>query len=367
LLALKDKRVVVSVSNDLSYDQRVKRSCESLTQLGAKILVIGRLLPNSKPYHPSYAISRVKLPFIKGAGFYITFQIYLFWKLLFTKTDIYFSNDLDTLLPNFLVSKIKNKKLIYDTHELFTEVPELQGRWQKKVWLYAEKWMFPKLKNIITVNDSIANIYQKKYAVKIHVIRNIPFLHPLPPIQKNTTFTLILQGAGINVDRGAEELVDAMGLLDNVILKIVGNGDVIPDLKNKVIDKKLSNKIIFIDKCSPEELRKITATCHVGISLDKDTNSNYKFSLPNKLFDYIHAEIPVIASDLIEIKKIINTYNVGLVVEKVSPIEIAKKVKILQTNPNLYEEFCNNCKKAKTILNAQSEQEIFKQIVSNVQ
>ncbi len=367
MLALINKRVVVSVSNDLSYDQRVKRTCESLTQLGVNVLLIGRLLPNSKPYQPNYAILRVKLPFIKGAGFYITFQIYLFWKLLFTKTDIYFSNDLDTLLPNFLVAKIKNKKLIYDTHELFTEVPELQGRWQKKIWLLVEKWMFPKLKNIITVNDSIAKIYEEKYSVKIQVIRNIPFLHPLPPIQKNTSFTLILQGAGINIDRGAEELVDAMELLENVMLKIVGNGDVIPELKNRVISKNLSNKIIFIDKCSPEELRKITATCHIGISLDKDTNSNYKYSLPNKLFDYIHAEIPVIASDLIEVKKIINTYNVGLIVEKVSPNDIAKQVKLLQTNPNLYEELCSNCKKAKIILNAQSEQEIFKKIVSNVQ
>ena len=107
MLALINKRVVVSVSNDLSYDQRVKRTCESLTQLGVNVLLIGRLLPNSKPYQPNYAILRVKLPFIKGAGFYITFQIYLFWKLLFTKTDIYFSNDLDTLLPNFLVAKIK--------------------------------------------------------------------------------------------------------------------------------------------------------------------------------------------------------------------------------------------------------------------
>ena len=69
--------------------------------------------------------------------------------------------------------------------------------------------------------------------------------------------------------------------------------------------------------------------------------------LPNKLFDYIHAEIPVIASDLIEVKKIINTYNVGLIVEKVSPNDIAKQVKLLQTNPNLYEELCSNCKKAK--------------------
>ena len=158
-----------------------------------------------------------------------------------------------------------------------------------------------------------------------------------------------------------------MELLENVMLKIVGNGDVIPELKNRVISKNLSNKIIFIDKCSPEELRKITATCHIGISLDKDTNSNYKYSLPNKLFDYIHAEIPVIASDLIEVKKIINTYNVGLIVEKVSPNDIAKQVKLLQTNPNLYEELCSNCKKAKIILNAQSEQEIFKKIVSNVQ
>jgi glycosyltransferase involved in cell wall biosynthesis len=366
LTTLKQKRIVVSVSNDLSFDQRVKRSCESLTQMGAEILLIGRLLPHSIAYQPHYKITRVKLPFVKGAGFYISFQVYLFWKLLFTKADIYVSNDLDTLLPNFLVAKIKNKKLIYDTHELYTDVPELQGRWQKKVWLVAEKFMFPKLKNVLTVNDSIASIYEKKYKVKVHVVRNIPFLHPLPPTQKNSPFTLILQGAGINMDRGAEELVDAMELLDDVVLKIVGNGDVIPNLKNRVAHKNLSNKIIFVDKCSPEELRKITASCHVGLSLDKDTNPNYKYSLPNKLFDYIHAEIPVIASDLIEIKNIIHKHQVGLIVQSVTPTAIAQQVKYLQSNTAVYATLSENCKKAKVLLNAQNEQEIFKKIVSNV-
>jgi glycosyltransferase involved in cell wall biosynthesis len=367
LTSIKQQRIAVSVSNDLSFDQRVKRSCESLTQMGIEVILIGRLLPNSIFYQANYKIYRVKLPFIKGAGFYISFQIYLFWKLLFTKADIYFSNDLDTLLPNFLVAKIKNKKLIYDTHELFTEVPELQGRWQKKIWLSVENFIFPKLKNVLTVNDSIAAIYQKKYNVTVNVVRNIPFLYPLPPTQKNTPFTLILQGAGINIDRGAEELVDALELVENVILKIVGNGDVIPILKHRVINKNLTNKVIFIDKCNPEELRKITASCHVGLSLDKNTNSNYKYSLPNKLFDYIHAEIPVIASDLIEVKNIIQKHQVGLIVQSVTPVEIAEKIKYLQSNTNLYVSFCENCKKAKTILNAQNEQEILKQIVSNVQ
>lgn len=364
---LKNKRIVVSVSNDLNFDQRVKRICESLTQLGGDVILLGRLLPNSKPYHTNYKTSRVKLPFYKGAGFYISFQIYLFWKLLLTKSDLLYSNDLDTLLPNYLVAKIKNKKLVYDSHELFTEVPELQGRWQRKIWLIVEKLIFPKLKNVITVNDSIAQIFQIKYDVPIKVIRNIPFLVNHYPIPKQPKFTLILQGAGINIDRGAEELVDAMLYLDNVVLFIVGNGDVVPELKKRVKLKNLGNKIIFKGKCSPDELKKITMSCHLGLSLDKDTNPNYKFSLPNKLFDYIHAEIPIVSSNIIEIKKIINEYKVGLIVEEVTPTTIVEKVKYLLANPKIYNELCENCTKAKKQLNAQIEQEKFKKIILDVQ
>lgn len=115
----------------------------------------------------------------------------------------------------------------------------------------------------------------------------------------------MLQGAGINVDRGAEEAVASMAFIDNAILLIIGGGDVILQLKQMVIKGNLSSKIIFIDKLPPDELAAWTKLADIGLTLDKDTNINYRLSLPNKIFDYIHAGIPVLTSNLIEVKKLL--------------------------------------------------------------
>lgn len=135
---------------------------------------------------------------------------------------------------------------------------------------------------------------------------------------------ILLQGAGINVDRGAEEAVASMAFIDNAILLIIGGGDVILQLKQMVIKGNLSSKIIFIDKLPPDELAAWTKLADIGLTLDKDTNINYRLSLPNKIFDYIHAGIPVLTSNLIEVKKIVENYNVGKVTEDHNPETIAK-------------------------------------------
>ena len=335
------KRIIISVSNDLYSDQRVRKVCSTLLNMGYEIVLLGRKLHNSQEIPDrGYKIKRFSLWFTKGPLFYANLNIRLFFYLLFHKADVLLANDLDTLAPNYIVSKLKSVPIVYDTHEYYTEVPELQGRFAKKVWERIEKAIFPKLENIFTVNNSIANIYEKKYNVKINVIRNLP-TKKLEIAYKNKSELgliekqkyIILQGAGINIDRGAEELVQAMKYVDTAVLLIVGDGDVVPRLKEMVNKMKLSEKVIFISKQSPELLKSYTYNCEIGFSLDKDTNLNYRYSLPNKVFDYIQSGIPILASDLPEIKKIVIGNDVGLICEINTPNEIAKNInKMLAEN-----------------------------------
>lgn len=360
----KKKHVIVSVTNDLTTDQRVKKVCESLKKLNVEILLVGRLLPGSNNLQRPYACKRMKLIFNQGALFYAEYNLRLFLLLLFTKADIYHANDLDTLLANYLASKIRCKPLVYDSHEYFTGVPEIQHKkLVKKTWTMIESWIFPKLNHIFTVNNSIASLYNQKYGKKLTVLRNIPRKNKGTHFKSKRQLNIpedkniiITQGAGINIDRGIEEAVEAMQYLKNVYFLIIGNGDVIPKLKDRVRQLNLENSIIFKGKMSYEDMMQYTHHAELGLTLDKNTNINYKLSLPNKIFDYIHAGIPVLASKIIEVEKVVEKYNIGLIINNHEPKHIAQQIQLAIKN-NLKKEYESNLKNAARELSWESEEQ----------
>ncbi len=331
------KKIYISVISDLVTDQRVHRTAYTLRGQGASVVLVGRRLSSSLPMSSrAYRTIRLKLFFQRGPMMYAWFNIRLFFFLLFKKADLLVANDLDTLLANFLVSKIRRIPLVYDSHEYFTEVPELVSRpFVQRFWKLLERSIFPKLKAVFTVNDSIADLYEKEYQVKVHVVRNIPLndqfnqhviFHELTreeaglPVDRTI---YLLQGSGINIHRGAEEAVEAMKWVDDALLLIIGGGDVIDILKKMTLDLGLSDKVKFVPKMPPTELRKWTRLADFGLTLDKDTNLNYRYSLPNKLFDYIESGLPVITTDLPEVRRIVELYDIGRIVPTLTPQYLA--------------------------------------------
>ncbi len=367
----KSKKALVSVINDLSTDQRVNRSCMVLKEMGYEVTLVGRSKGDSQPLSPrEYNCNRMHLLFESGPLFYLEFNVRLFFFLLVRSCDLYFSNDLDTLLPNYIVSKLKGKKLIYDSHEIFCEVPELvEATTKKKIWEKIEKSIVPKLTYCITVNQSIANWFYEKYKTKFVVVRNIPSYVKNGITKSRVELNLpadkkivLLQGAGINVHRGAEEIVDAMQDLEGVLFLVIGGGDVIEQLKAQSKSLKLEEKIIFLPKMNASDLFHYTCTADIGITIDKDTNINYHFSLPNKIFDYMHAGIPILASPLPEIKAIISTYNIGDFIQDHQPKNIAAKIQEMLNSPN-YQTWKTNLKKAAGENNWFQEKEILISLV----
>lgn len=359
------KKAVVSVINDLVTDQRVHRTCTTLQEMGYDVLLVGRRKHDSLPLaERKYKTHRMKLSAEKGIWFYIFFQWRLFLFLRKQQVDLFVANDLDTLWPNYVVAKRKKKPLVYDTHEIFTEVPELVNRqFKQKIWKRLERRLFPKLKYTFTVNDSIAEWYENAYGNRPLVVRNIPNMNlPSRTLTRKEVHLpenkkiIVLQGAGINVHRGAEEMVEAMKFLDNTILVIIGSGDVIHVLKEMAEQNHLDEKVLFIGKLPPDELRAWTRLADMGVTLDKDTNINYRFSLPNKIFDYIHAGIPVLASDLVEVRKIVESYNVGKITPNHDPESIAKIIREMLASPE-YSTWKSNTQKAAAELNWEKEKE----------
>ena len=355
---MKKKRLILSVTNDVFTDQRVNRMAHTLHQMGFGVEIIGVRRPGSPPFKPWYAtIRRIGVLFQRKVFFYAEFNIRLFFKVLFSRFDLLVANDLDTLPAMHLVSRIRRKPLVYDTHEYFTGSPEVAGR---PVIFFFWKWLedrlFPRQQTIITVNASIARLYHEKYRKELHVVRNLPhYLEPVPPPSRQELGLpqgpriILLQGSGINVDRGGEELIQAMdpslGIQDAILL-IIGSGNVIHRLKQQVRDSGLQQRVMFLPRMPFAELWQYTRHASVGVSLDKDSSLNYRFSLPNKLFDYIMAGVPVLASDLPEVAAVIRQYNCGHIINSHEPAIIAHTISQMLADTSQLQQWKQNCLEA---------------------
>ena len=149
---LMKRKILFTVTNDLSYDQRMIRIATTLAQNGFDVSLIGRIKKQSISLgNEPFQQKRLGVFFSKGKLFYLEYNLRLFFFLLKNRFDIVGSVDLDTLLPCFLVAKIKRKPIVFDAHEYFTEVPEVVNRpFTKGIWKLVGKLIIPRLKYAYT-------------------------------------------------------------------------------------------------------------------------------------------------------------------------------------------------------------------------
>lgn len=235
--------VWVLVSNDLTHDQRVLKTCQTLRGLGFAPQLVGREMPSSVSPPVDFPSFRLRLPFHSGALFYAALQLALvryLWRRTKGTAGIW-ANDLDTLLPAFVVARLRRLPLMYDSHELFTEAAGLTGRpLPRGVWLFVERLLVPRLRAMTTVNDAIADTFASRYpkgtAGRPLVVRNMP-RGRRPEQEAPTRAPLvsaglaladgplgILQGAFLDADRGVKEAVEVLEVRPCWQLLVVGAG-----------------------------------------------------------------------------------------------------------------------------------------------
>ena len=317
-------RIVSLVSNDIVTDNRVHKIATTLQGYGYVLKIVGRKFKNSELLIARpYSTRRFRLWFNKGPLFYANLNIRFFFYLLGARTEIILANDLDTLPACWLASKIKRKVLIFDSHELFSEVPELAHRPViRKIWSLLERLLVKRIKNGITVSASIADYYNNKYKKQFEVIRNVgQFRYDVDfeGIDKDNRTPIIIYQGALNMGRGIELAIKCMKFVKNAKLQIIGDGDIRDQLKKLTDDLQLNDRIEFVGRVPMENLWNYTSGAHIGISLEEDLGLNYRYALPNKLFDYIQARIPVVVSDLPELKAIVTQYKIGIVLTRRTP------------------------------------------------
>jgi len=362
------KRVILAVTNDLTGDQRIHKVAVSLMKFGYEPVLAGRRLRHSVPVSRPYECRRFQLLVKKGVLFYISYNFRLLLYLLFVKADIFLANDLDTLPAIFVAGRIRRKQIVYDTHEYFTEVPELVNRpMVKRTWEFIERLIFPRLKSVYTVNGSIANIYASKYGIPLKVVRNVPAASKPDPVSGSlpARFTdrpvIIYQGA-VNIGRGLEEMIYALPLMPDYHLLIVGDGDIKVQLEDVVRQLDLGSRVYFAGRVPFDQLSWYTRQAALGMSLEQDTGLNYHYALPNKLFDYMQEGIPVIASCLPEIRQIVENVGFGVVVDRFDPEYLSETIKSMLYNPELLQTWRERALNASPEYSWEAEEAVLEEI-----
>lgn len=333
-------KVTLAVTNDIVTDNRVHKVGVTLTQHGFIVTIVGRKFRYSQDlFDRPYFTRRFFMKVNKGPFFYVFFNLRFFFYLLRTKPDIIVANDLDTLLAGYLASKLIRKPLLLDSHEYFTELPELVDRkFVRKFWIILERFLLPRIKYGYTVSEGIAQRYKELYNVDFKVIRNVGLFkydHEFKNTSTPKPYRIIIYQGVLNIGRGLELIIEAMQYLDNYKLWLIGGGDIENKLKELVKEKKLNEKVLFFGRVPLDKLWHYTQQADIGISLEEDLGLNYRFALPNKLFDYVQARLPVLISDLPEMRQLIEKYQIGIVAEKRTPKDIAKYIEVLLSEEDM--------------------------------
>lgn len=343
-------RIYCTVTNDLRYDQRMIRICSSLQAAGHQVCLIGRRLPWSEELpERSFAQKRLYCFFRKGKLFYIEYNIRLFLFLLFSSCHCICAVDLDTILPGLWAARLRGRKLVYDAHEYFSELPELQNRPRTKaIWERIGKYAIPKVDAAYTVCASLAHIFEARYAKPFAVLRNLPFRAKEEPQAPPPSKTCILLYQGVlNEGRGLETALETLAQLPaEFVLWLVGEGDKSQELRSLAQKYQLAEpRLRFWGYRSPEELKEITRQAHIGLNLLENKGLNYYYSLANKFFDYVQAHRPSINMAFPEYQRHLAQYAVGLAIEELSA-EALKKALLFVQKPENYQRLCEETTRA---------------------
>ena len=352
-------QVILAVTNDIVADNRLHKVASTLKNNGYLVTIVGRKFSFSENlFSRPYKTRRFKLWFNRTFLFYANYNLRLLVYLLKVPVDIIVANDLDTIPACWLASRLRRKVLIFDSHELFTEVPELIDKpIIKGVWRIHERLLLRKIKLGYTVSEPIQQYYKKQYGHDYELIKNVGFFRFESNTHlKNDKKVIVYQGA-VNKGRGLELMFQAMRHLDGYVLWIVGNGDIMDELKELADKLFLHDKVVFIGRVPLDIVKKYTNQAQIGFSLEEDMGLNYRYALPNKLFDYVQARIPVIVSDLPEMKNLVETYKIGSVLEDRNPEKLAMLVKKLVDNKKGSEDLKRNLELAARELCWQREEE----------
>lgn len=327
------KKICMVTTSTLNYDTRILNEAETIASWFHLTILKSanyqkKNFSQKTPYRVK-SISFPQIPYFKTFLSRLTLTIAAFRE----DTDIYHAHDLEGLICAYLPALLKRKILIYDSHELWTQVATngYFGKISLIIRIILEKlFVTTKVNKIITVNESLANILEKMYHKPVLSLYNYPVISKA---KKDNNFLryefgqkVIIYLGGLSKGRGLKYIIQATKYLDDsYVLLIIGYGPLREELIN-MINCGGYHRVKICPAISPKCLIQSISGANVGFCLIEPISLSYFHSTPNKLFQYIAAEIPILTSNFPEMKKIVLDNGIGEVTNPRKPKLIAKKI-----------------------------------------
>ena len=348
------KSVVFAVTNDILPDRRMHRICDTLQQEGYDVTLVGRELPQSNTL-PAYRFSthRIKCMFKRGPGFYAEYNIRLNKYLRRIKPEIFAAVDYDTLKGVVRAGRKLKGRIVFDAHEWFEEVPELEGRIKvKRYWQKIARQSLPHTDLRFAVSEGIASALHDTYHQPFEVIHNFPLLSDQEPSAIRDD--IIVYVGVLNKGRGLEAMIKSMHEI-NAVLWLIGTGDIEQQLRTLVVQEQLSHKVLFKGFVLPEQLSEYLWQARIGINLLDQSSKSYKYSLANKFFDYVHAGVPQVTMDFPEYHRFNQQHRVAALIGDLKESSIVYAINHLLDDRNYWFTYHTTCLEARQDWNWQKE------------
>lgn len=347
------KKTIIYSQSDFTTDYRIHKLSHTLRENNYEVRFVGR--KHSKhTCRETFDTHLMNMFFERSALFYLEFNIRLFFYVLFHRADLVVAIDLDTLAGVSLAAKLTGQKVLFDSHEYFPESPEIANKpFVKWVWRVVQRLFVPLADIRVTVCQSIADIFKRKYGRDFIVVRNVPLKErndELFALRDNRStgqrsFTILYQGA-VNIGRGIETVIDALPQLPDCRFVVVGDGDILADVKQRAIDAGVADRVSFEGKKPHDQLIPYMLNADLGVCFFENLSLNYYYCLPNRLFDFIGAQLPMLVIDFPELRRVVTHYNIGECLPDMSLDTVASAIRRAMIDTESVAQWKHNMSKA---------------------
>ena len=338
------------VRNAYTHDTRVEKEARALVDAGSRVTVVAEAaagLPERESRDGSDVV-RVARPAIPVPGLrFLLHQWRLAGRLAALHPMVLHAHDSNALVPVALAAARRRVPFVYDAHDLWLGRPRrersrlyfaLNQAWYKLV----ERLTIPRAAAVITVSPPIADHLRRRHRLRrVHLVPNYPDAAPHPGRRAlrdlpggdaiHPERPVVLYLGGLMAGRGLEQLVDAMGRLPEAQLVLLGEGVLEAALRHRAA--RAGARLIVLSPVPPDAVEAYAASAAVGVSPIVPSCLNYRYSLPNKLFQYMAAGIPVVASEFPQVREVVEGAASGIVVDTTRPDAIAAAIRTVLRDP----------------------------------